>query len=614
MAMSDTNKLILQNILGPSDETCTEKSVYYRDNGCVRSYNGYFNIFSLHKWLHYTQLNKLCLHIESAGQFAVRVVNESGKAVAAYSTQSGFNDSVKREKNENCINTERNADINRSADIEIAYNETDKVMWFEFEALSDGAHLNKAYYYTTDTPAVDVRLALDICTYKREQYVRRNISVLRRSILDNLDSALYGKVDVYIIDNGQTLDKSEFETEHIRVYPNMNAGGAGGFTRGLIEILHNKDKYGYTHMIFLDDDAVQEPDAFIRTAAFMSLIKLEYSKSSIAGSMLRLDRRYMLHEAGALWTGTEPKQPHQGYDLRELSKVIANEDIYDIDYGAWFYCCYPLSVINAENLPLPVFIHMDDIEYGLRNHNGVIVLNGICVWHDSFDSRRSSSLSYYDMRNSLIMNAVHDIDKGVEAVNKMLLRACVGDCFRYRYDDFKIKCFAVDEFLKGPEYIGSIDPVEKNTEVSKLGYANVPIEEVTKDPTLIAQMRKIAADKVNGKLYQNDTITNKKKYWLTFNGIIMPVKTKIKALPMNASPYEMYRVGELILFDPDSMKGFRVKRSLSKVIGNLMLCIRMQLKITMKYGEVKRHYKQDIGKLTDEKFWRKYLKLQQTII
>ena len=610
MAISDKNKLILQNILAPGDETCTEESMYYRDSGCVRSYNGYFNIFSLHKWLHYTKLNKLRLHVESAGQFSVRVVNESGKVLAAYNTQPGVNDNTSEKTEENCTATWKKTGINISADIEITYNETDKVLWFEYEALSDGAYLEKAYYYTTDKPAVDVKLALDICTYKREQYVRRNINVLGRSILDNPDSALYGKVDVYIIDNGQTLDKSEFETEHIRVYPNMNAGGAGGFTRGLIEILHNKDKCGYTHMVFLDDDAVQEPDAFVRTAAFMSLIKPEYSKSSISGSMLRLDRRYMLHEAGALWTGSELKQPHQGYDLRELSKVIANEDIYDIDYGAWFYCCYPLSVINEDSLPLPVFIHMDDIEYGLRNHNGVIVLNGICVWHDAFNSGRSSSMGYYDMRNSFIMNAVHDTDKGVAAINKMLLRACVGDCFRYRYEDFKIKCYAIEEFLKGPEYIGSIDPVKKNTEVSKLGYANVPIEELTKDPTLIAQMRQIAADKANSRLYQSDTITNKRKYWLTFNGIIMPVKTKIKALPMNASPYAMYRTGELILFDPDSMKGFRVQRSLYMTVNSILQCIKMQIKLFTKYKRVKQQYKQGINKLMNEEFWREYLKLE----
>ena len=581
--MSDTKLIILQNILTPSEDTCNEPSMYYHDKEDVREYNGYFNIFSIHKWLHYTVLKSLFLHIECRGMTTVYICNESGR-ISEHT-------------------------VTDQADIKVEYGSEDKVVWFECVSQHDSTNLIKAYYYTTDTPTQDVKLALDICTFKREAYVRRNMDVLSRNILDNPDSALYGKVDVYIIDNGQSLDRQAFETEHIKVYPNMNAGGAGGFTRGLIEILHNKQERGYTHMIFLDDDAVQEPDAFVRTAAVMSFIKPEYSKASIAGSMLRLDRRYVLHEAGALWTGTEPKQPHQGYDLRKLNKVIDNEQIYEVDYGAWFYACYPLSVISEGSLPLPIFIHMDDIEYGLRNHNGVIVMNGICIWHDAFDGRRSSSMGYYDMRNSLIMNAIHDRDGGVAAVNKMLLRSCVGDCFRYRYDDFKIKCYAVEEFLKGPEYIGSIDPVQKNSEVSKMGYANAPVDTLTKDKQLIGDMQQLAADKAKAELYRTETTANKKKCWLTFNGIFLPAKYRIKALPMNVSPYEIYRVKEVILFDPDSMKGFRVKRSLGKTIGNILLCIGTQLKMLLRYNKVKQQYKNNVYKLMNDKFWREYLKM-----
>ena len=43
------------------------------------------------------------------------------------------------------------------------------------------------------------------------------------------------KLEVFIIDNGQTL--GEFEHPSIHTLPNKNAGGSGGFARGIIEVL-----------------------------------------------------------------------------------------------------------------------------------------------------------------------------------------------------------------------------------------------------------------------------------------------------------------------------------------------------------------------------------------
>lgn len=631
MPETNDNKIILQNILFPDEDTCAEPLMYYRDNGNVRAYNGYFNIFSIHKWLHFTTLKQLCLHVEAAGSYEVRVVNEAGRLLAAAKSyacacETGAKeaDDENGEKSTAALSASASADAAyrqntaecggvTAMDITVPYNDTDNVLWFEL--ISDETELRSAYYYTTDPAVTDVRLALDICTFKREPYVIRNMTVLREAILDNPASPLYGRMDVFIVDNGQTLlDNEEFIkllNGSIRVFPNMNAGGAGGFTRGLIEILRRKDAEGYTHMIFLDDDAVQQPDSFIRTAAFMSLVKPEYADASIAGSMLRLDRRHILHEAGAIWTGSEPRQPHQGTDLTVLDEVIANEEIYDIDYGAWFYCCYPLSVMNFESLPLPIFIHMDDIEFGLRNHNGVIAMNGICVWHDAFDFRRSSSMGYYDMRNSLIMNAVHDRDKSAMAICKNLLRACIGDCFRYRYDDFDIKCYAIDEFMRGPEYIGSLDPVAKNTEVSKLGYRNKPVDELTDNAELLDRMHRDREESRKRRLYAESESYegSKKKYWLTFNGLIFPAAKKEEALPMNTSPYAIYRVKSLILYDPEAQTGFRVERSLGKAASKLIKCVRYQLKLITGYSRGKAVYKRDIHKLREIGFWESYLGL-----
>ena len=45
-----------------------------------------------------------------------------------------------------------------------------------------------------------------------------------------------------------------------------------------------------------------------------------------------------------------------------------------------------LDVVTRDNLPIPLFLHHDDIEYGIRNQaHGIAFLNGIGVWHKGFE-------------------------------------------------------------------------------------------------------------------------------------------------------------------------------------------------------------------------------------
>ena len=59
-----------------------------------------------------------------------------------------------------------------------------------------------------------------------------------------------------------------------------------------------------------------------------------------------------------------------------------------------------------KNRPLPFFLHCDDVEYGLRHGGTPIILNGIQVWHETYEYRQSPVTAYYDTRNTLIVNAM----------------------------------------------------------------------------------------------------------------------------------------------------------------------------------------------------------------
>ena len=83
----------------------------------------------------------------------------------------------------------------------------------------------------------NIHLCIDICTYRRELYIGKNLSKIKQSILNRTELDVSSHLSIYIIDNGQTLCENEYIqslvqscSSQIHVIPNKNTGGAGGFT------------------------------------------------------------------------------------------------------------------------------------------------------------------------------------------------------------------------------------------------------------------------------------------------------------------------------------------------------------------------------------------------
>jgi galactofuranosylgalactofuranosylrhamnosyl-N-acetylglucosaminyl-diphospho-decaprenol beta-1,5/1,6-galactofuranosyltransferase len=109
----------------------------------------------------------------------------------------------------------------------------------------------------------DVKIGIAICTFKREPFIEKNLRILNEAILKNPESPLYGHLEVFVADNGQTLDRERLSSDKIHINPNRNLGGAGGFTRDLIEIMTHNDELHVTHALLMDDDIVIEPESLI---------------------------------------------------------------------------------------------------------------------------------------------------------------------------------------------------------------------------------------------------------------------------------------------------------------------------------------------------------------
>ena len=77
-------------------------------------------------------------------------------------------------------------------------------------------------FETVHEPVLPVKIAVGICTFRREEFVKKTLETLKRETMENPASPLYQNVYVYVSDNGQTLPYRELSNDRIFVMPNRN--------------------------------------------------------------------------------------------------------------------------------------------------------------------------------------------------------------------------------------------------------------------------------------------------------------------------------------------------------------------------------------------------------
>ena len=140
--------------------------------------------------------------------------------------------------------------------------------------------------------------------------------------------------------------------------------------------------------------------------------------------------------------------------------------------------------MREDNLPLPLFIHRDDIEYEKRNRlaaNPVVFINGIGVWHKAFDSEYAGIKKYYDVRNTLIMTVIHEPCFGKRCIRRELLHTLLGVYFGRRYHELELSYMGAMDFLRGRKWLMALDPEENHKRITAFYKENtsfVPVEEI----------------------------------------------------------------------------------------------------------------------------------------
>jgi len=444
----------------------------------------------------------------------------------------------------------------------------------------------------------EIRIACCICTFRREAFVKRNVEMMIRELMDNPKSALYGRMEIYIADNGRTLPADFFHYHPcVHILPNPNYGGSAGFTRNMIEAVLYRTGASFSHLILMDDDILLLPEVLERTYVLLGVMKAAYRTCVLGGAMLLLEEPDIQAEACGhyeLLTGSNRHSPRERMNLSVRENLILNESEEDANFSGWWYSCIPAETIREDNLPLPLFIHRDDQEYGLRMGKPVIQMGGICIWHPSPAGKHAEYILYYDMRNMLIAAMNHYPDRlSGRALKRLLAVKTIQYCLGYRYSGALMCLRGCEDFCRGYGWFLNMDPEQLHQELlEQTKFQWVPVTE--------EEMRAGCVKKPEEERH----IGAAAKIW---RYLFPSAKICYAEAGCNYPSYLGYR--KVVCLNAERNQGYRLSMSWKmtfRVMGKLLKVCR---RIDSEYDRACREWEEGVDALQSLEFWKRYLKI-----
>lgn len=559
----------IQEIILPQgniDETMFCRGTTLLKSGNELSFDTYYNSFSYTKYRDYTRVGTVTFFCEIKGKALISMIVFDGE-----------------EKNILEIEAEETAELT----VDFSALPQNGFIFPKITAITDCEFVRGEY--RSECKPYNINVCIAICTYKREQYVLKNIELFRGFKFSFINK-------VFVVDNGKTLDSSNLSDDFIRVIPNRNLGGSGGFTRGIIEAYDG----GYSHIILMDDDVEFFLQTLEHMTSFLALLTEKYSSSWFGIGMFPLDKPWEQFELGAQWNGELYSHKHK-MDLRLQKNLLNNLNNPDLDYSAWWALCMPVSVIE-NGLPLPLFIKGDDIEYGLRKKAGteILTMNAIGVRHEAFDRKTNFVLYYYNVRNELVINAVHK-KYGIFKALKRFWFEIFKQLILYRYDNCNIVFMAVIDFLRGVDFFLETNEEQLNKELAQKVPPLIPLSEIREWDESMRDDAHERHNKITAAMM------------LTLAGHLIPsfaLKKELKAYPLSRIGTEdTFLRKAAIQYQLGGNNGILTSRSVAKFVKSLLLSFGVSTKLAFNYKNAQINYIKRSREISSFKFWRKHLGL-----
>lgn len=486
-AESNTNTLLQRGFLAAAGEKLPDdmysriergSAVRGRDSAVVHphatlSMNTYFGRLPASYWQRWTQVTEveLAAVVSGTGRISVIASDNAGvpRTIAAYVVSAA-----------EPVEVRLPARIDRFLD--------GGALWMEAAGGAEPLHVGTVRWLGP-APETTRQCAVVLCTHNRADAC---LDTLERMVADAEAMAFVDAV--YVVDQGteSVAAKQRFAEVERALGPKLhyrtqaNLGGAGGFTRGLVEALDANEGRS-TNVVFMDDDIILEPDTLIRVRAFADRT---VSPVLVGGQMLcALHPQQLLADAEDF----DPERLRVGLPItRSLARANMlrkrQEERVDAPYNAWWTCLIPGEVVRRIGHPLPMFFQWDDVEFGIRAREhgfATVTLPGAGVWHSDSDWKNWDDWArYFHFRNGLLVSALHSpFDTGKICRNLGWDIWCCLVSMQYGLAATMIK--AVEDFLRGPEAFAD-GGVEVAVEVHKFRaeYSETAVQPAAEVPQL----------------------------------------------------------------------------------------------------------------------------------
>lgn len=599
----------LQNILLPSSkELELHFGLFYRGPRCITDrenhqmkiannviidFATYFNGCTYAKWKKYTELRGATLVLCMEGKFSITLVGYCLDVYSPVRNEFGTYD----------------FDLEDKQEIQLNFPDNDEtIIGFEVRAEQNVVIYSGEYRGVYDRKELNnVELCLATTTCRKEKFIKKNVESIKKEILDS-DDEMKNHFYVHVVDNGRTLKKKDIDGWHVKLHPNKNTGGSGGFSRGMIEAIEQNPKA--THVLLMDDDVIILPESLKRTYRLLQLVVDQYKNSFISGAMLYYEEMNIQHEdIGTLRSNCDFWSLKGRLYQDRLYDNLLNEQYFygaDTKYAGWWYCCIPTEIIEKEGLSLPIFIRCDDMEYSLRCHADIITMNGICIWHMGFVNKYNLAFDRYQQcRNLLIDQAVGSIGNEVNVI-KFVKTSFVMELVRFNYNGARLVMRAVQDYMKGPEFLEKDNGEKIIQENAKLNEKFISLSEYQGIEWDIPD------------IYNNPKRNFWQKWWyrITYNGQrLWPEKWLKKDIEcvlfsIHYQPKKYLRRNKMLVVNPDLKTGC-IRKIDKKQYREIKKEWHMTLrKLKKNQNNLQKQYRKKKEYLTSVGFWKEYLEIK----
>ena len=561
------------SLRGPVGTSLERGGMVFGLGGSV-SVDGYFNLFNLGKWRDLCGDLPIELWLYGQGRFQLTVW---------LATRDRSRDRVVSE----VINLDGKLRV--PLDLTEA-NQPGMLLFFEMMALGEG-RLDDFAWATTASPRQTPDLVLSVTTFKREAEVARTVARFRRF---RAGSDLRDHIRMLIVDNGQSVTATP--GDGVTILPNANLGGAGGFSRGLIETR----EMGATHCLFMDDDASMHMGAITR--AWMFLAYAKDPRTSVAGAMIHGDYRWRIWENGAVFErGCKPL--FFGCDMRDRQAVFEmefestgpNPPGY---YAGWWFFAFPVNRVT--HMPFPFFVRGDDVSFSLANDLRIVTLPGVASFQESFTDKASPLTWYLDMRSHMAHHlSLPMLHRSWPRLMRMVVNFYLRTILRFHYDSLSAVNLAIEDVLRGPQFFAeNADMADRRKDLKAM--------------TTVEGWKPI--DKAPLPRHGGASRLVRALLLITLNGHLLPLSNRFGTdLVIEAADRdnfrEVYGARRITYLNAQRTAAYTVTRDRRRFWTESLRLASNCLKLRRLYASNLTSWQSSYAAMTSERFWRKKLGL-----